>query len=510
MSTRQAALELSGLGVSFGRRVILDGLDLCLPADGIDVLMGSVKTGKSTLLRTLSGLYQGHSLHKSWGDIYVHGAPVTPDNRPKLVHQHAKVLDLTLLQALLHPLRETEQQSPAGWRRTGLAWLTHFELEELIPLADQPLLHCAPRIQRCVQILSLAMLKPSLLLIDEPTYGLDDDSALWLLNWLKKLSPYCKLCIILHNQNQAKHLADRIVLIGGGRVLAHQTSALFFTQPANEWVAQFISTGNTSLPAPDAQPEELAEDIPPPPPLSPAAIEALNRPEVEHAAPARSTENNSGPSFKPAILVPDLVAERRSEENIRIPPSVIERRTPALLPASSRDGVELASTVGDFLCTDSSAPRGFKWIIPGKLAGCPAPGISAPIDYDLALLYKVGITRLITLTENDLDQSSLQRNFLSNMHLPIYDREAPSILQTHMLLVRMQKFIEAGEVLAVHCKAGLGRTGTILAAWLIRDGGLTAEVSIQRLRRIEPGFIQSPDQEAFLQRYEADLTQRLL
>ncbi|MEQ1914646.1 MAG: dual specificity protein phosphatase family protein, partial [Sideroxydans sp.] len=115
-----------------------------------------------------------------------------------------------------------------------------------------------------------------------------------------------------------------------------------------------------------------------------------------------------------------------------------------------------------------------------------------------------------TLTETDLDQEALQRAGMSNLHMPIFDREAPSVAQTHMLLVRMQRMIEAGEILAVHCKAGLGRTGTILAAWMIREGGLSAESSMERLRRIERGFIQSESQEKFLHEYESDLTSRLL
>jgi atypical dual specificity phosphatase len=185
-------------------------------------------------------------------------------------------------------------------------------------------------------------------------------------------------------------------------------------------------------------------------------------------------------------------------------------RVPIQLPAPSRDGVELASMVGEVMMRDASAPRGFNWIVPGKLAGCPAPGVSSPIDYDMNLLSRVGITRLITLTEADLDQSALTRHHLTNIHMPILDKEAPSIAQMHMLLVRMQKFIASGDVLAVHCKAGLGRTGTVLAAWLIRDGGLSATGAIERLRRIEPGFIQSAMQEEFLNLYEADLNSRML
>jgi atypical dual specificity phosphatase len=74
----------------------------------------------------------------------------------------------------------------------------------------------------------------------------------------------------------------------------------------------------------------------------------------------------------------------------------------------------------------------------------------------------------------------------------------------------MQRAIEQGEVLAVHCKAGLGRTGTILAAWMIREGGLSARGAMERLRRIEPGYIQSEVQENFLKYYEEDINRRLI
>lgn len=200
----------------------------------------------------------------------------------------------------------------------------------------------------------------------------------------------------------------------------------------------------------------------------------------------------------------------KQTEKFEAEPFNSEHRTLVEIPMSGSNGVELASAVGDFILRDPSAPSGFNWIVPGKLAGCAAPGVSVPIDHDLGSLARIGITQLVTLTETDLDQEALRRHRLTNIHLSVFSREAPSIGQTHMLLVRMQKSIEAGEVLAVHCKAGLGRAGVILAAWLIKEGGLTAETSMARLRLIEPGFIQSKEQEDFLHRYEADLTQRLI
>ncbi len=530
-------LALAEFGVSFGKRVVLDGITLSILPDGLDVLMGPVKSGKSTLFRTLSGLYEGHALHKCWGSVSVAGDPMSPTNRPALVQQHAKVFEQSLLDALLDSIRATQKRSPAEWRTQAAEYLTEYGLPEAVALMDQPLLHCSSRIQRSVMILSQILLNPPVLMIDEPTFGLDDLEATRLTDFLKKLASRCKLIVSLHNQMQARRMADRILLIGGGRVLAYQETQAFFTNPANEWVTQFIRTGSLSLPSPDAKPHDLEADMPPPPPLSQAAqavqagqpvqpvqpVQAvqpvqpvqpvqLTRPVVAIAAPVQEK-----PVVAPVQVVtpvqPAVTAPVATSPIIApaLPPfEALAMRAPVQLPPPSSDGIELASMVGEVMLRDSSAPRGFNWIIPGKLAGCPAPGVSAPIDYDLSLLSRVGITRLITLTEDDLDQEALHRHDLRNIHLPIIDREAPSIGQTHMLLVRMQNCIAAGDILAVHCKAGLGRTGTILAAWLIRDGGLSAEGAMARLRRIEPGFIQSAIQEDFLRRYEADLTNRMI
>ena len=78
-----------------------------------------------------------------------------------------------------------------------------------------------------------------------------------------------------------------------------------------------------------------------------------------------------------------------------------------------------------------------------------------------------------------------------------------------MLLLRMQKLLEQGEVLAVHCLAGIGRTGTVLAAWMIKEGGLTAVEAIRRLRLINPSFVQSEVQEVFLAEFENDILKRM-
>jgi atypical dual specificity phosphatase len=480
-------LQLQGFGVAFGHgarpNVVLSALDASLPATGVDVLMGPVKTGKSTLFRTLAGMYQGHALHRSWGMAWLEGQAMAAPHRPALVQQHARMLDTPVWQVLRQssPL-SSAPRSATQWRDWAVQALEAYHLPQAVAALERPLLNTEPVLQRCVMALAQALTTPALLLLDEPSHGLSDEQAQRLMTWLRALGQQQKLWVSLHHQQQARMLSDRIMLIGGGRVLAHQVTDDFFAHPANEWVVQFIRTGSLSLPTPSARPEDLEIGTPLPPPLSATARAALNA-----AVPIDPSATTPTPT----------------------PTPVSAPSRPVALPLPSRQGVELARTVGKVIVSDSRGPKGFRWVVPGVLAGCPQPGVIAPVDYDLMLLAQAGITHLITLTEQDVDQDALRRFGLRNTHLSIFDRKAPSTSQMHMLLVRMQRLIDAGDALAVHCKAGLGRTGLVLAAWMIRDGGLSAETAIERLRKIQPGYVQSNEQFDFLHAYEADILRRL-
>ena len=149
----------------------------------------------------------------------------------------------------------------------------------------------------------------------------------------------------------------------------------------------------------------------------------------------------------------------------------------------------------------SRGPNGFSWLVPGRLAGTPWPGVVHDMDIDLKALSRCGVTMLITLTEKDFPQDALARHGLKNFHLPVYDHEPPTVAQVQMLLARMSAAMRRGEVLAVHCLAGLGRTGTVLAAWMVREG-LTAEEALRRVRLIDAQYVQSEAQEALLYEYE--------
>jgi atypical dual specificity phosphatase len=147
-------------------------------------------------------------------------------------------------------------------------------------------------------------------------------------------------------------------------------------------------------------------------------------------------------------------------------------------------------------------PRGFMWLKQGVLAGTPQPGVVLDIEYDLKALKRVGVTTLITLTETTLDQDLLKSYELKNIWEPMPDMHPPTLAQGIKLCGAIQQSIAQREVVAVHCRAGHGRTGTLLALYLIWEGQSAME-ALENVRRIEPRWIQSKVQEDFLIEFAA-------
>jgi atypical dual specificity phosphatase len=150
--------------------------------------------------------------------------------------------------------------------------------------------------------------------------------------------------------------------------------------------------------------------------------------------------------------------------------------------------------------SDSFGPRGFLWLKKGMLAGTPRPGIFFDLEYDLEALRRVGVTVLVSLTEHGVDQAALEAFGIRNLWSPIPDMAAPPIEQATVLCRQIHQYMHDGDVVAVHCRAGLGRTGTVLAACLIWEG-VSAMDALETVRKVEPRWVQSEEQVAFLEEF---------
>ncbi len=155
--------------------------------------------------------------------------------------------------------------------------------------------------------------------------------------------------------------------------------------------------------------------------------------------------------------------------------------------------------------------QGFYWLIDDVLAGCARPGGNmtqrdalpddagplAALDADLAWLRERGIGAVLSMTETPLSAEALARHGLESLHVPVDDLTAPTPEQFDRAL----RFIDwqrvRGKPVVVHCKMGQGRTGVVLAAYLVRMGAAPAQ-ALARVRTVCPGAVGVSEQERAL------------
>lgn len=485
------SLQVAGLGASFGARVILAEVDFALPARGVTVLLGPSGSGKSTLLRTLADLNAANPRFRRWGSTRYAGQPWRSGlQAPRLVQQQARLMMASTFDAIVELARPRLKLVPHELRDWCRAQVQAFGFPELALMFDQPALQLSPVQQRAVAILREALAEPALLMVDEPTAELEGYEAFVLLELLRQVGQRTAVLMSTHHQQHAQAVAQDMLLLAGGRIAEAQSMEAFQRAPLSLAGQQFLRTGSCAVASPDARAEDLEEGVPLPPPLPAAAVAAIS--EFLSDAVAAEPASEPMPAPAPAPVPASMPA----------PAPTPAARPRAVNPAVLVDWQPLAADPQ--AVPASRGPNGFAWLVPGRLAGAPQPGVVQSMDFDLKALRGCGVTVLITLTENDLPQEPLQQHGLRNLHLPVRDHESPTVAQIQMLLARMSAMLRAGEVLAVHCLAGLGRTGTVLAAWLVREG-LTADEALRRVRLIDAQYVQSQAQEDLLYAYEVAL-----
>lgn len=148
----------------------------------------------------------------------------------------------------------------------------------------------------------------------------------------------------------------------------------------------------------------------------------------------------------------------------------------------------------------ASEPTGFVWVQEGRLAGSGYPASRSQAEW----LVRAGINSILTLTVDPLPPEFTRDLDVVTGHVPMQDHQPPS----SDALDRAVKFVEeqlgAGKSVLVHCLAGEGRTGCVLAAYLVRTKGLDADGALAELRKVKPQFVEWR-QESSVREYAAKI-----
>jgi phospholipid/cholesterol/gamma-HCH transport system ATP-binding protein len=220
-------IEVRAVSKSFGKKRILDDINLSFGRGEISVIIGGSGTGKTTLLRMLIGLEK-----PSTGAILVDGEDIAPlgdtaMNRVRrkfgMVFQYAALLDsMTVMDNVAFPLREHTRLREKEIVKKVTEKLSELGLENVGALFPSEL---SGGMRKRVGLARALMLEPQIIVYDEPTSGLDpfttelvDDMILGA----RKQHGVTSI-VISHDMASAMRIADKIFMLAEGRLAASGT-----------------------------------------------------------------------------------------------------------------------------------------------------------------------------------------------------------------------------------------------------------------------------------------------
>jgi branched-chain amino acid transport system permease protein len=236
------ALEVRGVTVRFGGLVALNAIDITVPAGGVVAVIGPNGSGKSTLFNVITGLTPA-----SAGSIRLFGADITGRPPHAIARQGAartfqnirlfpnlSVLDNVLigeharlrtgpLGAILRLRRTRDEEASA--RADAIELLGLFG-NRLLPRLDHPVSSLSYANRRRVEIARALASRPRILLLDEPTAGMNPSESAELAGQISRLhSLGLTILLIEHKLDVVTRLADTVIVLDHGDKLAEGTAA---------------------------------------------------------------------------------------------------------------------------------------------------------------------------------------------------------------------------------------------------------------------------------------------
>lgn len=215
-------IEAEGLSKRFGDVVALDGLDLRVPEGTVVGLLGPNGAGKTTTVRILTTLLKPDAGRATVAGHDVLKKPNAVRRAIGLTGQYAAVDEYLTGRENLRMFGDLYHLEPAYVKQRSVELLERFDLADA---ADRSLRTYSGGMRRRLDLAASLIAKPSILFLDEPTTGLDPRSRLGLWDVITGLvAEGTTVLLTTQYLEEADQLAQDIVVIDHGRVIAHGTS----------------------------------------------------------------------------------------------------------------------------------------------------------------------------------------------------------------------------------------------------------------------------------------------
>ena len=217
------AVHVRGLVKTYGSTRALDGVDLDIPAGRVLGLLGPNGAGKTTTVRILTTLLRPDSGSARVAGYDVLAQPDEVRQRIGLSGQYAAVDENLTGFENLYMVGRLYGRRKAAARARARELLARFQLEEA---ADRPAKGYSGGMRRRLDLAGALVAEPTVVVLDEPTTGLDPGGRLDTWDVIKELvADGTTVLLTTQYLEEADRLADRIAVIDGGRVVAQGTAS---------------------------------------------------------------------------------------------------------------------------------------------------------------------------------------------------------------------------------------------------------------------------------------------
>ncbi len=235
-------LALDAVTKRYGGTVAVRDVSAEVPRGALVTFVGPSGCGKTTLLRLVGGFVEPDS-----GRVILDGEVVNrhPPNRRAtgmVFQNYALFPHLSVFENIAYGLRI--RRTPADEVRRRV--MEMLEVVQLQGLGDRRPNQLSGGQQQRVALARALILRPKVLLLDEPLSNLDAHLRLAMRDELRRLQRTLALTIIFvtHDQEEAMAISDRILVMRGGRLEQAGTPQEIYEHPATEFVARFVGQAN--------------------------------------------------------------------------------------------------------------------------------------------------------------------------------------------------------------------------------------------------------------------------